>query len=66
MARSKVKVKIMADSATAPMLRGFVDRMQVQPFVPGEHDVQICAWLLEVARAVDDGLRGDTNVIPIR
>lgn len=60
MARSKVKVKIMADTATAPMLRGFVDRMQAQPAL-GEHDVQIAAWLLEVARAVEDGLRGGSR-----
>lgn len=62
MSRSKVRVKIMANTDTAPMLRGFVDRLQAQPFVPTDADVQIAAWLLEVARACDDGLRAVPHV----
>lgn len=49
----RVKVKIDADQSTAAGLRSFVQKVAAAEVCTSPDDVQITAWLLELARAIN-------------
>lgn len=61
---TKVKVKILADQATAATLRTLVGKVAAAELATSPEEVQVMAWLLEMAREISMAQADRLSLVP--
>ena len=61
---TKVKVKILADQSTAATLRTLVNKVAAAELASTPEEVQVMAWLLEMAREINVAQADRLSLVP--